>query len=88
MSFDVNWLSIRYDVIKKFLRKLNKNQKRSVAKNATGDEKKVYTQYQHPVPYDVSFELNVFTATSDDGLTNYRTNTTILSTRLYSHYDY
>jgi hypothetical protein len=38
-----------------------------VAKNASGDEKKVYSQYS-PVPYDVSFELNVFTATSDDGL--------------------
>jgi hypothetical protein len=48
-------------------RKLNKNQKRSVAKNASGDEKKVFTQFS-PVPYDVGFELNVFTATSDDGL--------------------
>jgi hypothetical protein len=61
MSFDVN--SYSYDPS----RKLNKNQKRSVAKNATGDEKKVYTQFS-PVPYDVGFELNVFTATSDDGL--------------------
>ena len=61
MSFDVTGYS--YDSS----RKLNKNQKRSVAKNASGDEKKVYTQYS-PVPYDVSFELNVFTATSDDGL--------------------
>jgi len=59
--FDVN--SYSYDPS----RKLNKNQKRSVAKNATGDEKKVYTQFS-PVPYDVGFELNVFTATSDDGL--------------------
>ena len=61
MSFDVN--SYSYDPS----RKLNKNQKRSVAKNATGDEKKVFTQHS-PVPYDVGFELNVFTATSDDGL--------------------
>ena len=61
MSFDVTGYS--YDSS----RKLNKNQKYSVAKNASGDEKKVYTQYS-PVPYDVSFELNVFTATSDDGL--------------------
>ena len=61
MSFDVTGYS--YDGS----RKLNKNQKRSVAKNATGDEKRLYTQFS-PVPYDVSFELNVFTATSDDGL--------------------
>jgi len=61
MSFDVTGYA--YDSS----RKLNKNQKYSVAKNASGDEKKVFTQYS-PVPYDVSFELNVFTATSDDGL--------------------
>ena len=61
MSFDVN--SYSYDPS----RKLNKNQKRSVAKNASGDEKRVFTQFS-PVPYDVGFELNVFTATSDDGL--------------------
>ena len=61
MSFDVTGYA--YDPN----RKLNKNQKYSVAKNASGDEKKVYTQYS-PVPYDVSFELNIFTATSDDGL--------------------
>jgi len=61
MSFDVN--SYSYDPS----RKLNKNQKVSVAKNATGDQKKLYTQHS-PVPYNVGFELNVFTATSDDGL--------------------
>ena len=61
MSFDVTGYS--YDGS----RKLNKNQRHSDAKNASGDEKKVFTQYSH-VPYDVSFELNVFTATSDDGL--------------------
>jgi len=61
MSFDVN--SYSYDPS----RKLNKNQKVSVAKNASGDEKRVFTQHS-PVPYDVGFELNVFTATSDDGL--------------------
>ena len=43
MSFDVN--SYSYDPS----RKLNKNQKRSVAKNASGDEKKVFTQFS-PVP--------------------------------------
>ena len=61
MSFDVT--SYSYDPS----RKLNKNQKVSVAKNATGDAKKLYTQHS-PVPYDVGFELNVFTANSDDGL--------------------
>ena len=61
MSFDVTGYS--YDGA----RKLHKNQKYSVAKNASGDEKKVYTQFS-PVPYDVSFELNVFVANSDDGL--------------------
>ena len=61
MSFDVTGYA--YDGS----RKLNKNQKYSVAKNASGDEKRVYSQYS-PVPYDVNFELNVFTATSEDGL--------------------
>jgi hypothetical protein len=61
MSFEVN--SYSYDAS----RKLNKNQKRSVAKNASGDEKKVFSQFS-PVPYDVGFELNVYTANSDDGL--------------------
>jgi hypothetical protein len=61
MSFEVN--SYSYDAS----RKLNKNQKHSVAKNASGDEKKVFTQFS-PVPYDVGFELNVFAANSDDGL--------------------
>ena len=36
-------------------------------KMLSGDTKKLNTQYL-PVPYDVGFELNVFTATSDDGL--------------------
>ena len=61
MSFDVTGYS--YDGS----RKLNKNQKHSVAKNASGDEKKVFTQHS-PVPYDVSFELNAFVSNSDDGL--------------------
>ena len=61
MSFDV--IGYSYDPS----RKLNKNQKVGVAKNISGDTKKLHTQYM-PVPYDVSFELNVFTATSDDGL--------------------
>ena len=61
MSFDVT--SYAYDPS----RKLNKNQRVGVAKNISGDTEKLNTQYM-PVPYDVGFELNVFTATSDDGL--------------------
>ena len=61
MSFDVTGYS--YDAT----RKLNKNQRISVAKNTSGDEKTLNTQYM-PVPYDVSFDLNVFVANSDDGL--------------------
>ena len=30
-------------------------------------KRRLYTQYS-PVPYDVGFELNVFTSNSDDGL--------------------
>ena len=52
MSFDVTGYS--YDAT----RKLNKNQRISVAKNTSGDEKTLNTQYM-PVPYDVSFDLNV-----------------------------
>ena len=60
MSFEVTGYS--YDGG----RKLNKNQKiTKVTTNA--DTTKMNNQYM-PVPYDVSFELNVFTATSDDGL--------------------
>ncbi len=61
MSFDV--VGYSYDPS----RKLNKNQKIGATKNTSGDTKTLNTQYM-PVPYDVSFELNVFTATSDDGL--------------------
>ena len=61
MSFDITGYA--YDPT----RKLNKNQKISVAKNTSGDNKRVNTQFS-PVPYDVSFDLNVYTATSDDGL--------------------
>ena len=61
MSFDVTGYA--YDPS----RKLNKNQRISVAKNTSGDEKTLNTQYM-PVPYDVSFDLNVFVANSDDGL--------------------
>jgi len=61
MSFDITGYS--YDAI----RKLNKNQKISVTKNTSGDNKTTNTQFS-PVPYDVSFDLNVYTATSDDGL--------------------
>ena len=61
MSFDITGYA--YDPT----RKLNKNQKISVAKNTSGDNKRVNTQFS-PVPYDVSFYLNIYTATSDDGL--------------------
>ena len=60
MAFDITGYS--YDGS----RKLNKNQRiGKVTTNA--DTSKLNTQYS-PVPYNVSFELNVFTATSDDGL--------------------
>ena len=61
MSFDITGYT--YDPT----RKLNKNIKISVAKNTSGDENRTNTQFS-PVPYDVSFDLNVYTATSDDGL--------------------
>ena len=61
MSFDITGYS--YDAT----RKLNKNQKFVVAKNTSGDTKRTNTQFS-PVPYDVSFDLNIYTATSDDGL--------------------
>ena len=61
MSFDITGYS--YDA----QRKLNKNQKISVTKNTSGDNKTTNTQFS-PVPYDVSFDLNIYTATSDDGL--------------------
>ena len=61
MSFDISGYS--YDAT----RKLNKNQKFVVAKNTSGDTKRTNTQFS-PVPYDVSFDLNIYTATSDDGL--------------------
>ena len=60
MAFDITGYA--YDAS----RKLNKNQKiNKVTTNS--DTTKLNTQYM-PVPYDVSFQLNVFTATSDDGL--------------------
>ena len=60
MAFDI--VGYSYDSS----RKLNKNQRiGKVTTNA--DTSKLNTQYS-PVPYNVSFELNVFTATSDDGL--------------------
>ena len=60
MAFDITGYA--YDPT----RKLNKNQKLGVV-TTNADTTKLNTQYS-PVPYDVSFELNVFTATSDDGL--------------------
>ena len=60
MAFDITGYA--YDAS----RKLNKNQKiNKVTTNS--DTTKLNTQYM-PVPYDVKFELSVFTATSDDGL--------------------
>ena len=61
MSFDITGYS--YDA----QRKLNENQKISVTKNTSGDNKTTNTQFS-PVPYDVAFDLNIYTATSDDGL--------------------
>ena len=60
LAFDITGYS--YDPS----RKLNKNQKLGVV-STNADTTKLNTQYM-PVPYDVSFELNAFTATSDDGL--------------------
>ena len=60
MAFDITGYA--YDPS----RKLNKNQRRGVV-TTNADTTKLNAQYS-PVPYDVSFELNVFTATSDDGL--------------------
>ena len=60
MAFDITGYS--YDPS----RKLNKNQKLGVV-TTNADTTKLNTQFM-PVPYDVSFELNAFTATSDDGL--------------------
>ena len=60
MAFDI--VGYSYDPS----RKLNKNQRLGkVTTNA--DTSKLNTQYS-PVPYNVNFQLNVFTATSDDGL--------------------
>ena len=60
MAFDITGYS--YDAS----RKLNKNQRVGVV-TENADTTKLNTQYS-PVPYNVSFELNVFTANSDDGL--------------------
>jgi len=60
MAFDITGYA--YDPT----RKLNKNQKIGVV-TTNADTTKLNTQYS-PVPYDVSIELNVFTANSDDGL--------------------
>ena len=60
MAFDIT--GYEYDPS----RKLNKNQRVGVV-TTNADTTKLNAQYS-PVPYDVSFELNVFTANSDDGL--------------------
>ena len=60
MAFDITGYS--YDGS----RKLNKNQK-ITAVTTNSDTSKLNSQCM-PVPYDVAFELNAFTANSDDGL--------------------
>ena len=60
MAFDITGYS--YDPS----RKLNKNQKITTI-TTNSDTSKLNSQFM-PVPYDVSFELNAFTANSDDGL--------------------
>ena len=60
MAFDITGYT--YDAS----RKLNKNQKRG-AVTTNADTTKLNTQHS-PVPYDVAFELNIFTANADDGL--------------------
>jgi len=60
MAFDITGYT--YDAS----RKLNKNQKRG-AVTTNADTTKLNTQFS-PVPYDISFELNVFTSNADDGL--------------------
>ena len=60
MAFEIN--SYAYDPS----RKLNKNQKIGVV-TTNADTTKLNSQYS-PVPYDISFQLSVFTANSDDGL--------------------
>jgi hypothetical protein len=47
-------------------RKLNKNQKIGVV-TTNADTTKLNSQYS-PVPYDISFQLSIFTSNSDDGL--------------------
>ena len=60
MAFDITGYS--YDAS----RKLNKNQRVGVP-TTNADTTKLNAQYS-PVPYDVSFELGVYTSNSDDGL--------------------
>jgi hypothetical protein len=60
MSFEITGYS--YDAS----RKLNKNQTISVA-TTNADTTKLNSQYM-PVPYNVNFSLNVYVASSDDGL--------------------
>ena len=60
MAFDITGYT--YDAT----RKLNKNQKRGVV-TTNADTTKLNTQHS-PVPYDISFQLGVFTSNSDDGL--------------------
>ena len=60
MAFEITGYS--YDAS----RKLNKNQRVGVV-TSNADTTKLNAQYS-PVPYDVSFELGIYTSNSDDGL--------------------
>ena len=76
MGFEIS--GIEYDAS----RKLTKVQKfKSVQSGSTN----VMNYNYMPVPYNISYNLYCFTATVE-GETNYRTNFTVFSTRLYSNY--
>ena len=60
MAFEITGYS--YDAS----RKLNKNQRVGVV-TSNADTTKLNAQYS-PVPYDVNFELGIYTSNSDDGL--------------------
>ena len=61
MSFDITGYA--YDPT----RKLNKNQRISVAKNVSGDTTKLNTQYM-PVPYDLTINVDVWCSNTEQKL--------------------
>ena len=78
MGFEIS--SISYDPT----RKLTRIQKfKQVKSNKDG---KVLDFNYTPVPYNISYNLYSFTSSAEGGLTNYRTNITFFSTRLYDNY--